>query len=123
MQRASQLLRTAAALPAAILCAAALAANGHSPAQAPSAPAAPPAVAIRGFSFHPGVLTVARGTTVVWINEDDDVHTIKSTSGPVTFQSPGLDGGGRYGFTFRRPGTYHYVCSVHPFMHGEVIVR
>ena len=80
-------------------------------------------VTVRDFSFHPGVLTVARNTAVVWINKDDDVHTIRSKDGPEPFQSPALDSAGRYAFTFRRPGTYHYICSVHPYMHGEIVVR
>ncbi len=25
--------------------------------------------------------------------------------------------------TFTEPGTYHYICLIHPFMHGTVIVR
>ena len=39
------------------------------------------------------------------------------------FQSPALDSAGRFTFTFRRLGTYHYICSVHPYMHGEIVVR
>ncbi|HJS90982.1 MAG TPA: cupredoxin domain-containing protein [Steroidobacteraceae bacterium] len=111
------------ALLSAILCATTLVSTSH-PASAAAAPAAGRSiVTIRGFSFEPRVLTVASGTTVLWINEDDDVHTIKSKDGPAMFQSPALDSGGKYGFTFDHPGTYHYICSVHPYMHGEIVVR
>ncbi len=81
------------------------------------------AITIDNYKFHPAVLTVAKGTTVVWINKDDDVHTIKSKDGPQTLQSRALETGARYGFTFDHPGTYHYICTVHPYMHGVIVVR
>jgi len=82
-----------------------------------------PAVTITNYAFHPGNLTVRKGATVLWVNKDDDVHTIKSTGGPEAFNSPALDSGSRFGFTFHQAGTYHYICSVHPYMHGVIIVR
>lgn len=88
-----------------------------------AAPAIKPAITISHYSFQPGVLTVAKGSTVIWVNEDDDVHTIKGTDGPEAFSSPALDNGNRFGFTFHRAGTYHYICSVHPYMHGVIVVR
>jgi plastocyanin len=112
-----------AALLAAIFCAAALVSNSRPAAAAAAASAARATITIRDYSFHPAVLTIAKGTRVVWINQDDDAHIVESKDGPVTFQSPGLDTGRKYGFTFRRPGTYHYICSVHPYMHGTVVVR
>jgi 3',5'-cyclic-AMP phosphodiesterase len=89
----------------------------------PSASASRSIIDIHDYSFHPRVLTIARGATVAWINKDDDVHTIKSQDGPAMFQSPALDSGGRFGFTFSHPGVYHYICSIHPYMHGEIVVR
>src|SRR6185437_13421138 len=88
-----------------------------------AAPAMTPAITITNYSFHPGALTVGKDSTVTWVNKDGDVHTIKSTDGPETFNSPALDSGGRFAFTFHRAGTYHYVCSVHPYMHGVIVVR
>lgn len=126
MKRASRPFRAVAGLTAslaAILCAAALVPNGRSASAAPSAAATRSTVTISDYSFHPGVLTVARGTTVIWINKDDDVHIVKSKEGPASFQSPGLDSGGQYSFPFRRPGTYHYICPVHPYMRGTIIVK
>ena len=60
---------------------------------------------------------------MIWINEDDDVHTIKSTDGPEAFSSPALDNGNRFEFTFHRAGAYPYVCSVHPYMRAAIVVR
>ena len=110
-----------AALCAAMLGAAALLHNGKVAAAA--APATKPAVTITNYAFQPGAVTVKTGTTVTWINKDDDVHTIKGTDGPEAFISPALESGTRFGFTFHRAGTYHYICTVHPYMHGVIVVR
>ena len=112
-----------AALSLAVTCGIALVHGGSDAAAAPAAPAAQPAIAIRNYSFDPGVMKIAAGATVTWINRDGDVHTIKSQEGPEAFQSPALDSGGRYSFTFRHRGTYRYICSVHPFMHGVIVVQ
>lgn len=91
---------------------------------AAAATAAPESVVtIHAYSFDPGDLTVAKGAKIVWINKDEDVHTIKSQDGPEAFQSPALDSGGRFELRLRHAGTYHYICSVHPFMHGTIVVR
>lgn len=113
----------AAALSLSVVCGAALLPGGHAAAAASAAPAKEAAITIRNYSFDPGVMKVAAGATVTWINSDGDVHTIKSQEGPEAFQSPALDSGGRYSFTFRHPGTYKYICSVHPFMHGVIVVQ
>ena len=116
--------RVAALVVSALAIASAAAAvhTGHA-ASAPAAAAMKPAVTISNYSFLPATLTVDKGATVMWVNKDGDVHTIKSTGGPETFSSPALDSGNRFGFTFQRAGTYHYICSVHPYMHGVIVVR
>lgn len=121
VSRLSRICAAPAAFSLAVACAAALLHTGRTAAAAASA--APPAVSIVHYSFQPGTLTVAKGSTVIWINRDDDVHTVKSTDGPQAFGSPALDNGNRFKFTFHRAGTYHYICSVHPYMHGVIVVR
>ncbi len=117
--------RHIAALVAATLAIASTAAVVHTgrAASASVVPGMKPAVTISNYSFHPATLTVNKGSTVIWVNKDGDVHTIKSTGGPETFDSPPLDTGNQFGFTFHRAGTYHYTCSVHPYMHGVIVVR
>lgn len=110
------------ALTLAIASTAALVHNGRFAAAAVT-PAMKPAVTISMYAFHPATLTVKKGSTVIWINKDEDVHTIKSTGGPETFNSPALDSGNQFGFTFHQAGTYHYICSVHPYMHGAIVVQ
>ncbi len=87
---------------------------------ASSAPVAGDAVAIDNFAFVPATLTVPVGRTVTWTNRDEEPHTVAASDG--SFHSPGLDAQGIYSFTFRTPGTFDYICSIHPFMHGTVVV-
>jgi amicyanin len=90
-----------------------------SAAQAP-APVTGTAVKIENFAFVPATLTVKRGDTVTWTNHDEEPHTIAANDG--SFHSPGMDANGTYSYTFTTPGTFDYICSIHPFMHGTVVV-
>jgi plastocyanin len=90
------------------------------PATAP-APAGP-TVRIENFVFGPEALTVAVGTTVTWINQDDIPHTVVAND-KHTFKSKVMDTDERFSFTFTRPGEYGYFCSLHPHMVGKVIVK
>lgn len=95
---------------------------------APSARAAPGhalmnAVAIHNFSFGPTALTVPVGTKVVWTNNDDDPHTVTSDTDATPLKSPPLDTGESFAFTFDKPGTYRYFCTLHPHMRGTVVVQ
>lgn len=78
-------------------------------------------IEIRAHGFGVPELTVPIGTTVTWINHDDDAHTVTSTTN--TFRSPGLDTDDTYSYTFTKPGTYEYFCTLHPLMTGKVVVR
>ena len=90
-----------------------------------SAPASGPAVhtnsvSVKNFAFAPSDITVVAGTTVTWTNEDGVAHDIFASS--AGFKSPVLNQGDAATHTFSKPGTYHYICSIHPFMHGTVVV-
>jgi plastocyanin len=77
-------------------------------------------VRIDNFSFGPGALSVAPGTTVVWHNGDDIPHTIGAAD--ASFHSAALDSDETYAFTFPAAGEYVYFCGLHPFMTGKIIV-
>jgi plastocyanin len=83
----------------------------------------PMEVKIDNFSFAPATLTLAAGTTVTWTNRDDTPHTVVSTDDPKTFKSKVLDTDEKFSFTFSKPGTFAYFCSIHPKMTGKVIVQ
>lgn len=80
-------------------------------------------VKIDNFSFGPVALTVPVGTTVTWTNRDDIPHNTVSTDDPKTFKSKVLDTDEKFSFTFSKPGTYPYFCSIHPKMTGKIIVQ
>lgn len=80
-------------------------------------------VSIDNFAFVPPQLTIAAGTTVTWVNNDDIPHTATSTAKPAVFKSKLLERDGTYSFQFTKPGTYEYFCKVHPHMTGRIVVK
>ena len=86
-----------------------------------TAPAKAATIRIANFDFGPGVVTVAPGATVTWINADEDAHTIVSDS--KVFHSKPMDTGDQFSFTFQAPGDYAYHCGLHPHMVGKIVVR
>jgi plastocyanin len=92
-------------------------------AHAQQAPPAGAEVKIDNFSFAPAPITVAVGTTVTWTNRDDIPHTVVSTDDPKAFKSKVLDTDEKFSYTFAKPGTYPYFCSIHPKMTGTVVVK
>jgi amicyanin len=84
------------------------------------APQGGTAVSISDFKFNPATLTVPVGATVTWTNKDEEPHTLAAKDG--SFHSPGMDTNATYSFTFTTAGSYDYICSIHPFMTGTVVV-
>jgi len=82
---------------------------------------AAPEVIINNYAFSPVPLTVKVGTTVTWINQDDDPHTVDSTQGK--FKSATLNKGNRFEFRFTEAGEYPFYCRFHPKMTGKIIVQ
>jgi plastocyanin len=90
-------------------------------AAAVTAAATPATVQIDNFAFAPAALTVTTGTTVTWKNEDDSPHRIGDKNG--TFKSAALDTDDTFSHTFAAPGEYPYICTIHPYMVGKIIVK
>ena len=76
---------------------------------------------IVGYEYAPGDVTVATGDTITWTNSDTAPHTVTSTSGSV-LDSPTMQQGDTWSFTFTLPGSYPYYCAIHPDMKGSVTV-
>lgn len=70
--------------------------------------------------FEPTSATVTAGREVVWTNTDDLVHTTTASDG--RWDSGDIEPGGRFAFAPEEPGTYDYVCTIHPTMRGELVV-
>jgi plastocyanin len=101
-----------------------------SPAPAPPGGAANPAagasnvrtvdVAIENYAYGPATVSVPAGTTVRWINRDPMAHTATASDG--TFDSGNISPDGTWTHRFDTPGSYPYICTLHPYMHGTVVV-
>jgi len=77
-------------------------------------------ISIEGNSFKPDSLTIKVGDTVTWINKDSYNHTVKAKNGE--FDSGNMANGAKFSFTFDKEGTYDYICSIHTFMTGKIVV-
>lgn len=78
------------------------------------------AVRIVDFDFQPALLSVTAGATVTWTNAGQARHTVAATDGGFT--SPDLRAGATYQQTFSTPGTYVYICDIHPDMRATISV-
>ncbi|MGH2731877.1 MAG: cupredoxin domain-containing protein, partial [Actinomycetota bacterium] len=83
-------------------------------------------VGIKDQAYAPAALAVNAGDSVIWTNnetrESGIPHTV-SSSGGGPLKSGSLQPGASYTYTFANPGTYNYVCDVHPNMKGSVTVK
>jgi plastocyanin len=77
-------------------------------------------VLIESNTFKPDSLTIKVGDTVTWINNDSYNHTVTAKTGE--FDSGNMANGAKFSFTFDKEGTYDYICSIHTFMTGKIIV-
>jgi plastocyanin len=77
-------------------------------------------VEIEDFAYRPDPVTIEEGGKVIWINRDSAPHTATAEDG--SFDTGTLEEGKLKSETFKEPGTYAYVCSIHPDMHGTLEV-
>ena len=89
--------------------------------------AAGSSVPSNGKFYEPETLTVSKGTTVTWTNEDSTLHTVTSGSpeagnSGTEFDSSYLAAGKTFQHQFNTAGTFDYYCTLHPYMKGKVVV-
>jgi len=77
-------------------------------------------VEIENFAYSPDPVTIQEGGKVIWLNKDSVAHTATAEDG--SFDTGTIDEGKLKSETFKQPGTYKYVCSIHPQMHGTIEV-
>ena len=79
------------------------------------------AITIQNFAFSPARLTVAPGATVTVTNKDQVTHTLTATKGG--FDTGDIAAGQSKTFTApKTPGRYPYICSIHQYMTGTLVV-
>jgi plastocyanin len=71
--------------------------------------------------FIPNVVKVSKGGKIIWTNSDSMIHT--ATASDQSFDTGFVSGGASSELTFENPGTYDYICQVHPWMKGQIIVE
>ncbi len=81
----------------------------------------PNTVNIQNFAFNPETVTVNKGDTVTWTNNDSATHHIVADDG--SFDLGNQTNGSTVKQKFDASGTFSYHCSIHPTMVGKVIVK
>lgn len=77
-------------------------------------------VSIVSRAYQPAELTVEAGQSVIWTNRGFGPHTVTAAGGE--FDSGRINAGESFKVTFTTPGTFAYACTIHPSMHGNVMV-
>lgn len=80
-------------------------------------------VSIKEFAYSPAEITVKKGTTVTWTNQDSVGHDVTPVNETAEFKKSSLLSKGQsYSVTFNTVGSFAYFCSPHPFMKAQVTV-
>jgi plastocyanin len=77
-------------------------------------------VDIDNFAYSPSTLTITKGSTVSFSNSAGAAHTATRAG---AFDTGRIKPGKSASVRFAQKGTFAYHCTIHPFMHGKVIVR
>lgn len=74
--------------------------------------------------FSPATITIRTGSTVKWVVQGINGHTVTSVTGNL-LDTPTLTQGQSFSFRFNNAGTFNYFCRVHGqgVMSGTVTVR
>ena len=78
-------------------------------------------IEISAFRYHPQTAEVHAGDTIVWINRDVLPHT--ATDRGATWDTKSMAAGAQGSLVVERPGSYAYVCALHPNMQATLVVR
>lgn len=106
------------------LVAALVGCGGSAGARAAEAPQTHPVAAttvalqIKDFTYSPATLRVRHGQKIRVVNKDAAVHTITAKK----FDSKNLKKGQSFTFSIAKPGTYRYICDLHQYMTGKIVV-
>jgi len=94
---------------------------GPSSSNSSTQPQSTNSVSIVNMDFTPSSITVKKGTTVTWTNNDSVAHTVTADTNNA-FDSGNLNPGKNFSHTFDTAGTFAYHCTYHSNMHGSVTV-
>jgi len=82
-------------------------------------------VVISGFAFSPAAITITKGETLTWKNDDSVAHTATADVVSAFQFTTGTIPSGMVSspVAFTQVGVFTYHCSIHPTMHGSVTVN
>jgi plastocyanin len=71
--------------------------------------------------YDPNPIHAQVGQSITWVNHDKEPHDVTSfdanfSSGPIPYR-------GSYTWVASRAGTFRYFCTLHPGMHGAIVVQ
>ena len=78
-------------------------------------------IAIKDFQFSPQTLVISAGSTVTWVNKDEEPHKVVEVNS--LFTSKPLDTDDKFTFEFKTAGIYEFFCALHPRMTGKITVQ
>jgi plastocyanin len=79
-------------------------------------------ITISNFMFMPMSISVSPGATVKVTNKDSATHTLTAAGGQFNTGNIAHDQTKAFKAP-SKPGTYHYICSIHQFMMGTIVVK
>ncbi len=77
-------------------------------------------VEMQDYVFAPAAVEVEVGTTVRWTNRGQAPHTATADDG--SFDTGQITTGGSAGHVFATPGSFPFICTLHPDMKGTITV-
>jgi plastocyanin len=77
-------------------------------------------VTMLDYEFSPAVVTIATGGKITWTNQGQAPHD--ATADDDSFATPTIEAGEQKSVTFKEPGTFTYICTIHPQMEGTIEV-
>jgi plastocyanin len=81
-------------------------------------------VEIKNMMFTPSQITIQKGGTVTWTNNDTMTHTVtddlNNVGGPASGE---IQPGSTYSFTFNKTGSFQYHCTIHSSMRGTIVIK
>lgn len=103
------------------VCAAALGALCGLALAPPIAAQGAAAVTIAGFKFTPDTVTAAPNAAIAWTNNDGAPHQVVVAA--KNLKTPVLNKGQSAELKIAEPGSYDYICGIHPSMKGKIVVK
>jgi plastocyanin len=78
-------------------------------------------IVIDAMQYSPANLEVAVGDIVVWKNKDPFPHT--ATAEDRTFDSHSIGADRSWKYKARKKGVFPYICTLHPTMKAQLVVK